>query len=74
MDVSLTPEQEIRLAELAANQGCDPEELVREAVTRLLEEEVRFAEAVRAGLEAAERGDFVPTSEVWVGVERILQR
>jgi predicted transcriptional regulator len=73
MEIHLPPEQEARLAELAARDGRNTAELVQEAVSRFLGEEARFAEAVRLGLDAAERGDFVPSDEVWAGVERILK-
>jgi predicted transcriptional regulator len=73
MEIHLSPEQQSRLAELAARDGRAADELVQEAVTRFLDDEARFAEAVKLGLEAAERGDFVPSDEVWAGVERILR-
>jgi len=47
--------------------------LAREAIDRFLTEEGRFHAGVRAGLDAAKRGDFVPTSEVWANLERKLQ-
>jgi predicted transcriptional regulator len=37
------------------------------------DQEARFAEAVRLGLDAADDGDFVPSDEVWAGVERALK-
>jgi len=73
MEIHLSPEQEARLAELAARDGRNAAELVQEAVSRFLGDEARFAEAVRLGLDAAERGDFVPSDQVWAGVERILK-
>jgi predicted transcriptional regulator len=47
--------------------------LAREAVERYIAEEAHFRAAVQAGREAAARGDFVPTAEVWARVERVLQ-
>jgi predicted transcriptional regulator len=73
MEIHLTPEQEARLAELAARDGRNAVELVQEAVSRFLGEEARLAAAVRLGLDAAERGDFVSSDDVWAGVERILK-
>lgn len=73
MEIHLPPDQEARLAELAARDGRDTAELVLEAIARFLREEARFAKAVRLGLDAAERGDFVPSDQVWAGVERILK-
>lgn len=36
MEVHFTPEQEARIAQVAANAGLDPEELVKEVTLRLL--------------------------------------
>ncbi len=68
MEIHLSPEEH-----LAARDGRTAAELAREAVIRFLEDEARFAAAVKLGLDAAERGDFVPSDEVWAGVERILR-
>jgi hypothetical protein len=42
MEVHFTPEQEARLAQLAANVGTDPERLVKDAALRLLEDRADF--------------------------------
>jgi predicted transcriptional regulator len=73
MEVQLNPEQEAQLSRMADQSGRSTDELAREAVERYLVEETRFRAAVQAGLDAAERGDFVPTSEVWARVERVLK-
>ena len=73
MKISLSPDQEARLAELASREGRAIGDLVQEAVTRFLDEEACFAEAVKLGLAAAEAGDFVPADEVWAGVEEALK-
>jgi predicted transcriptional regulator len=73
MEVQLSVEQEAQLARMAAQAGRGVNELAREAVDRYLTEEARFHAAVHAGQEAAARGDFLPASEVWDGVERELQ-
>jgi predicted transcriptional regulator len=73
MKIQLTSDQKARLAELAARDGRKTNDLVREAVDRFLDEEARFAEAVRLGLVAAENGDFVASDEVWASVERALK-
>lgn len=73
MEVQLTTEQEAQLAQMAAQSGRGVDELAREAVDRYLREESRFRSAVQTGLDAADRGDFVPTSEVWARVERALK-
>jgi predicted transcriptional regulator len=73
MDIILTAEQETQLAELAARDGRSVSDLATDAVVRYLDEESRFADAVKRGLDAADRGEFVPADEVWARVERVLE-
>jgi|HubBroStandDraft_1064217.scaffolds.fasta_scaffold499364_2 predicted transcriptional regulator len=73
MEVQLSAEQEAELSRMADQTGKSADELAREAVDRYLMEEGRFHAAVRAGQDAAARGDFVYTSEVWAKVERALK-
>lgn len=42
MEVHFTPEQEARLAQLAAGAGTDSERLVKDAALRLLEDGIGF--------------------------------
>jgi hypothetical protein len=46
MEVHFTPEQEARIAQVAATTGTDPEALVKDATMRLLDEDTRFRAAV----------------------------
>ena len=55
MEVHFTPEQEAKLAQSAAQQGRNPDELVRQVVARYFDEESRFVDAVRRGEEEALR-------------------
>jgi predicted transcriptional regulator len=73
MEIRLPPDQQARLAALAARDGRNVDELAQEAITRLLDDDARFAEAVKRGISAADRGDFVASEDVWANVERILQ-
>jgi predicted transcriptional regulator len=73
MIVQLTAEQEADLSRMAAETGRAVEELACEAVDRYLSEEARFRAAVLEGRQAAARGEFVPASDVWAGVERELE-
>jgi predicted transcriptional regulator len=73
MEVHFTPEQEARLVESAAQQGRRHDELVRQVVARYFDEESRFADAVRRGEEALERGDYLTHDEVGRRLERFLQ-
>ena len=73
MQVQLTPEQEAKLARIADRYGRSADELAREALEHFIMEEARFCAGVQAGIDAANRGDFVPTDEVWATVERALK-
>jgi predicted transcriptional regulator len=73
MKMPLTAEQEAQLARLAHQTGRSAEELALETATRFIVEDSKFCSEVQAGLDAAVRGDFVPTSEVWAKVERALR-
>lgn len=73
MQIELSPEQEDRLAQLAARDGRSVDDLAREAVIRFLDADARFTEAVGIGLAAADAGDFIPSDEVWASVERLLK-
>ena len=73
MVVQLSAEQESQLASIASVTGRAVDELAREAVDRFLAEEARFHAAVEAGQDAAARGDFVPTDQVWARAEPVLR-
>jgi predicted transcriptional regulator len=73
MEVHFTPEQEAQLSEIANQAGTDAEHLVKSAALRLLEREARFRDAVRKGLEQADRGDFVDEHEMDARIERMIQ-
>lgn len=69
MEVLFTPEQEARLSQIASYSGTDKEQLVKDAAMRLLDDDERFRHAVREGVAAADRGEFVEDEEVrrWLG-------
>jgi hypothetical protein len=48
MEVQFTPEQESRLAEIAFFEGIAPDQLVRHAALRLIEEDARLVEVSEA--------------------------
>ncbi len=64
MEVQLTPDQQAKLASMAAAQGCAEEVLVREAVDRMLSYDQWFASEVAKGLAAADRGEFVEHDDI----------
>ncbi len=73
MEVHFTAEQEARLARIATREGIDPEELVKDAALKLLEDDTSFRTAVRKGIEQAERGELIEEEEMDARVKRMLQ-
>ena len=64
MEVHLTADQEFRLGELASRTGRASEQLVSEAIERMLDYEAWFVREVEAGLAQLDRGEFVEHGEV----------
>jgi predicted transcriptional regulator len=73
MEVHLTPEQEAQLAAIASYAGTDPEQMVREAIDRIIEDDAHFREAVRQGIASADQGDLLDHDEVVARIERQFQ-
>jgi len=73
MEVHFTPDQEARLSKIATREGIDPEELVKDAALRLLEDDVHFRTAVREGIAQADRGEFIEEEEMDARVRRMFQ-
>lgn len=74
MEVKFTPEQEARITKMAGESGTDPDRLVRDVVTRYLDDEARFLAAVEKGLTAAERGEFIEEEEMDTRIERMFRK
>jgi len=73
MEVHFNSNLEARLTERATQQGRKPEEFVQDVVARYLEEEDRFAEAVKRGEDALERGEYLTHEQVGERLRRFLQ-
>jgi predicted transcriptional regulator len=73
MEVQFTPEQESQLSQIASHVGTDPEQLVKDAALRLLEQDAHFLAAVDRGIAAADRGEFIEEEEMDARVERMLK-
>ena len=71
MKVHLDPEQASKLAQLASDRGRDADSLAQEAISRYLEEEARFVEAVKLGESQLERGEYLTHEEVGSRIERL---
>jgi len=73
MEVHFPPEIDEKLTS-AAQQGRNPDDLVREAVTRYFEEETRFVEVVKRGEDALQRGAYLSHEQVGQRLQRFLRR
>jgi len=73
MEVRLQPAKEAQFAEIAAKRGLKPDELAQQVLSRYLEDDSRFIEAVNLGLGAADCGDFVEHDEVGAKIQQILR-
>jgi predicted transcriptional regulator len=72
MEVYLQPGQESRLNELALRSGRGTEDLVQEAVARLLTGDDWFQKQVQIGIDQIARGEFLE-EEMHARVERMLK-
>ncbi len=73
MEVHLNRDQLSKLAQLANEKGRAADILAQEAISRYLEEEARFIEAVKLGEVELERGNYLTHEEVGARVERLLK-
>lgn len=73
MEVHFSPDVETRLQQLASANGKNAEQLVRDAVTRMLENQARFVAGVQRGIEQADRGEFVEHEDVLRRIDRLFQ-
>jgi predicted transcriptional regulator len=73
MELHLTGELEAKLTHSAAKQGRKPDELVQDVLTRYLEEEARFIEAVKLGEDALERGEYLTHEQAGERLQRFLR-
>ena len=61
------------MAQIAAQRGLKTDELAKEVLSRYLEDDKHFVEAVNLGLAAAERGEFIEHEEVGKKLKQILR-
>jgi predicted transcriptional regulator len=70
MEVRLNPDLEAKLTELASQQGKDTEELVVDAVERMVHYDQWFMREVEKGKSAADRGELADQADV----QKLLDR
>jgi predicted transcriptional regulator len=73
MEVQFTAEQEAKLGQIASVEGVEPARLVQDAALLLIEDDRRFREGVRKGIEQADQGMFIEEAEMDARVSRILR-
>jgi predicted transcriptional regulator len=64
VQVHFSPDVETRLRQVASANGKDAEQLVKDTVARMLENQARFVAGVQRGIEQADRGEFVEHQDV----------
>lgn len=73
MEVHLPQAQEVQLNQLAVQTGRGTDELVQEAIARLLAHHDWFKQQVQIGIDQIARGEFIEEEEMDARVERMLQ-
>jgi len=73
MEVHLPQQQELELNDLAARTGRGMDELVQEAVARLLADNEWFKQQVQVGIDQIARGEFIEEDEMDARLERMLR-
>ncbi|HSC45511.1 MAG TPA: hypothetical protein VLC94_06755 [Candidatus Acidoferrum sp.] len=74
MEVPLTAEEELLLSEIAAREGIEPQNLAKDAVLRLLEEDAQIRAGIRRGIEQADRGELIEQAEMDERFKKMLKR
>jgi predicted transcriptional regulator len=73
MEVHLPQNQEARLNDLAVKTGRGTNELVQEAVAKLLSHHEWFKQQVQIGVDQIARGEFIEEEQMDARIERMLQ-
>ncbi len=73
MEVHLPENQEAQLNELAVKTGRRTDELVQEAVAKLLSHNEWFKQQIQIGVDQIARGEFIEGEEMGARIERMLQ-
>jgi len=72
MEVHFSPDVETRLEQLAVANGRNAEQLVKDTVGRMLENQARFTAGVQRGIDQADRGEFVKHKDVLSRIDRLF--
>jgi predicted transcriptional regulator len=72
MEVHFSPDVETRLQQVALANGKDAEQLVKDTVARMLENQARFIAGVQKGIEQADRGELIEHKDVLNRIDRLF--
>jgi predicted transcriptional regulator len=72
MEVHFSPDVETRLQQVASANGKDGEQLVRDTVSRMLENQARFIAGVQRGIEQADGDELIEHKEVVNRIDRLF--
>ena len=72
MELQFTPEQEAQISRVANYTGTPAEQLVKQAVLRMVEEDAVFRAGVQRGIEQADCREFIEHDEVKARIECLL--
>lgn len=72
MEVHFSPDVETRLQQVASANGKDAEQLVKDTVARMLENQARFIAGVQRGIEQADRGELLEHKDVLNRIDRLF--
>jgi predicted transcriptional regulator len=72
VEVHFSPDVETRLQQVASANGKDAEQLVKDTVARMLEDQACFIAGVQRGVDQADRGEFVEHKEVLDRIDRLF--
>ena len=72
MEVHFPLDVETRLQQVAVANGKDAEQLVKDTVARMLENQASFIAGVQRGIEQADRGEFVEHRDVVNRIDRLF--
>jgi predicted transcriptional regulator len=72
MEVHFSPDVETQLQQVASANGKNAEQLVKDTVARMLENQARFIAGAQRGIEQANRGELVEHEDVVNRIERLF--
>jgi predicted transcriptional regulator len=72
MEVHFSPDVETRLQQVAAANGKDAEQLVKDTVARMLDNQASFIAGVQRGIAQANRSEFVEHKDVVRRIDRLF--